>query len=202
MTGTIRIDRADGATRITLDRPDRANALTASMLVALRDAVRGASGCVLVLTGAGRVFSAGADLTEAAAGLTASPLWEEVSGAVADFPGLSIAALNGTCAGGALGMALACDLRLAVPGAAYFYPVVKLGFLPQPSDAARLTALLGPARAALVLLAGARIEADEALRIGLVDRVGADLAALVREVTEAALAADPAHVAAVKGMVR
>jgi hypothetical protein len=56
-------------------------------------------------------------------------------------------------------MALACDLRIAVPGAAFFYPVMKLGFLPQPSDPARLAALVGPARARLMLMGGARIGA-------------------------------------------
>ena len=74
-------------------------------------------------------------------------MWERLSGAIAAFPGLTIAALNGTLAGGATGMALACDLRLAVPGARFFYPVMRLGFLPQPSDPARLAALVGPARA-------------------------------------------------------
>jgi enoyl-CoA hydratase len=70
----------------------------------------------LILTGAGRVFSAGADLDAARAGLATSPVWEEVSAPSPPCPGLSIAALNGTLAGGAMGMALACDLRIAVPG--------------------------------------------------------------------------------------
>ncbi|HBD92366.1 MAG TPA: enoyl-CoA hydratase, partial [Gemmobacter sp.] len=85
-------------------------------------------------------------------------------------------------------MALACDLRIAVPGAKVFYPVMKLGFLPQPSDPARLRALVGPARAKVILMAGQKIEAAEALAWGLVDRVVAP-EALLAEV--AALAADP-----------
>ena len=117
----------------------------------------------LILTGTGKVFSAGADLDAARAGLATYPVWEELSGAIADLPCLTIAALNGTLAGGAFGMALACDLRIAVPEARFFYPVMKLGFLPQPSDPGRLVALVGPARAKLILMAGAKLGADEAL---------------------------------------
>ena len=69
-------------------------------------------------------------------------MWERLSGAIASLPCLTIAALNGTLAGGAMGMVLACDLRIAVPGAKFFYPVMKLGFLPQPSDPKRLAALV------------------------------------------------------------
>jgi hypothetical protein len=60
-------------------------------------------------------------------------------------------------------MALACDMRIAVPNARFFYPVAKLGFLPQPSDPARLRGLMGPARAKLLLLGGQKFTADEAL---------------------------------------
>ena len=166
--------KRDGAVwTATINRPDKANSLTADMLTTLRDFVRDAAdgARVLILTGEGRVFSAGADLDEARAGLATSPLWEELSGAVAAFPGLSIAALNGTLAGGAMGMALACDLRIAVPSAKFFYPVMKLGFLPQPSDPARMRALIGPARTKLILMGGQKILADEALLIGLIDRI-------------------------------
>ena len=107
--------------------------------------------------GGPRVFSAGADLEAAKAGLATSPLWERLSGAIAALPCLSIAALNGTLAGGAFGMALACDIRLAVPGARFFYPVAQLGYLPQPSDPGRLVALVGPARAKMILLASQKI---------------------------------------------
>ncbi|MEO0633382.1 MAG: enoyl-CoA hydratase/isomerase family protein, partial [Pseudomonadota bacterium] len=125
----------DGAlTVITLNRADKANALNAQMLQDLADAVEDAQDAqALILTGAGKVFSAGMDLEAAKSGLATSPVWERLSGAIAAFPGLSIAALNGTVAGGAMGMVLACDLRISVPGAKVFYPVMKLGFLPQPS---------------------------------------------------------------------
>ncbi len=202
----IQIDQSAGLWVVTLARPDKANSLTAAMLTDLSaaiDAASAASTHALILTGAGRVFSAGADLDEARAGLATSPLWEELSGRIARAPFLTIAALNGTLAGGAFGMALACDLRLCVPGAKFFYPVMKLGFLPQPSDPARLAALVGPARAKMILMGGARILADEALNWGLVDRIAEpdQLLPEAQALCTDALSADNAHVAAIKRLV-
>jgi enoyl-CoA hydratase len=158
---------------------------------------------VVVLTGTGRVFSAGADLEEARAGLATSPLWERLSGAIAALPGLTVAALNGTVAGGAFGMVLACDLRIATPEAKFFYPVMKLGFLPQPSDPARLSALVGPSRAKLILMAGEKMTAQDALASGLIDRIVPPdaLIAEARRLGEDALGATAEHVRAIKAMV-
>ena len=142
----IGVAREGGLLVLTLQRPDKANALSRAMLVDLLAALEDPPQ-VLILTGQGRVFSAGADLDEARAGLATDPIWDQLSNRIAGLPGLTIAALNGTLAGGAMGMALACDLRLAVPGANFFYPVMRLGYLPQPADPARLVALVGPARA-------------------------------------------------------
>lgn len=191
---------------LRLARPEKANALTEGMLATLRDAVAGAGAdgiAVLVLTGAGRVFSAGADLDGMKSGLGTSPLWEQLSAALSGFPGLTIAALNGTLAGGATGMALACDLRIGVPEATFFYPVMRLGYLPQPSDPGRLAALVGPSRARLMLLGGQRIGAAEALTWGLIDRIVAPDAVLAeaRALAADALAADPAHLRALKRMM-
>ncbi len=202
----IALEREGALWRAVIDRPDKANALTREMLADLAQIAEDAHGRaqVLVLTGRGPVFSAGADLEAARAGLATDPVWERLSGAIAAFDGLSIAALNGTLAGGAFGMALACDLRICVAGAAFFYPVMKLGFLPQPSDPARLVALVGAARARLILMGGVRVMAPEALAMGLVDRVVAEdgLDAAVVDVSAAALGAAPAHVAAIKAMTR
>lgn len=191
-----------GCTVIRLNRPDKANALTGAMLADLRAAVEGARTNALILTGEGKVFSAGADLDGMKAGLGASPEWEALSSAIAAFPGLTIAALNGTLAGGAMGMALACDLRIAVPLAQFFYPVMRLGYRPQPSDPGRLAALVGPSRARMILLAGQRIGADEALAWGLIDRIVAPEALndTAMSLAEHALGADPGHVAALKRM--
>ena len=168
----IELKRDDAIWTVTINRPDKANSLTHDMLSELADIMESAqSARAVILTGQGRVFSAGADLDEARAGLATSDVWERLSGAIAALPGLSIAALNGTLAGGAMGMALACDLRIAVPAAKFFYPVMKLGFLPQPSDPKRMQALIGPARTKLILLGGQKIESAEALSFGLIDRI-------------------------------
>lgn len=169
----IELHRNGAVWTVTLNRPDKANSLTGDMLSRLVEIVRSAGEArALILTAKGKVFSAGADLEEVRTrDLALSGLWEELSGAIADLPALSVAALNGTLAGGAMGMALACDLRIAVPEAAFFYPVLKRGVLPQPSDPKRMAALIGPARTKLILMAGQKITAEEAYRFGLVDRV-------------------------------
>lgn len=201
----IALDRDSGVWTVTLNRPDKANALTEDMLRDLGEMMRAAQDArAVILTGAGKVFSAGADLEAARAGLATSPLWEELSAAVAALPGLSIAALNGTLAGGAMGMALACDMRLATPHAKFFYPVMKLGFLPQPSDPQRMAALIGPARTKLILMGGKKIDADDALHFGLIDGIvpAADLMAQARQLTVDTVAATPELAGQIKAMCR
>lgn len=200
----INVSREGGVLTITLDRPDKANALTQGMMETVRDTVLEASEQAIILSGTGKVFCAGMDLDAAKTGLPTAPIWEELSGAIARSDALTIAALNGTLAGGAFGMALACDLRIAVPTAKFFYPVMKLGFLPQPSDPLRLTGLVGPAAAKRVLMAGEKLVAEDALRIGLIDHVVPpdQLLAKAYELTNDAIAADPSHVAAIKSMIR
>lgn len=198
----IRLEKDSDFWIATIDRPEKANSLTPEMLADLAGIAEAAVDAkVLVLTGAGKVFSAGADLDAARAGLATDPIWERLSGAIAALPGLTIAALNGTLAGGAFGMALACDLRLTVASANFFYPVMKLGYLPQPSDPARLARLVGPARAKMILMGAAKIGAPEALAWGLVDRVVEDPLAEARSLSDAALAAARNHVAAIKRMI-
>ena len=199
----ITSDITDGQLTLTINRPDKANALTEAMLAELADVITTTDARVLVLMGAGKVFSAGADLGDVRGGtLATSPEWERLSSAVANFAGLSVAAMNGSCAGGALGMVLACDLRIAVPTAKFFYPVIKMGVLPQPSDPARLRDLVGPSVAKRILLTGARITADEALALGLLDQISAtDLTSDVEILTAPARAADPAQVAAIKALI-
>lgn len=204
----IDLAKADGVWTVTLNRPDKANALSEAMLSRLADIAEAAAepdgARAFILTGAGKVFSAGADLDEVRTGLATSPEWERLSAAVAALPCLSIAALNGTLAGGAMGMALACDLRVAATGAQAFYPVMKLGFLPQPSDPRRLTALIGPARAKLILMAGQRIDSATALQWGLFDRIAAPEALMVEAhaLAKDSLSATPDHAAAIKQLIR
>jgi enoyl-CoA hydratase len=199
----IEVSKDGGLLTLTLNRPEKANALTAAMLADLEAALAGPPPAALILTGVGKVFSAGADLEEMQAGLGRNLAWERVSAAIAALPCPTIAALNGTLAGGAMGLALACDMRLAVTGAKFFYPVMRLGFLPQPSDPARLAALIGPARAKMILLAGARIEAEEAQAWGLIERICAPeaLMATARALMADALAAKAGHSAAIKALI-
>ncbi|MEQ6249744.1 enoyl-CoA hydratase/isomerase family protein [Sulfitobacter sp. HNIBRBA3233] len=199
----IELAQDGGIWTVTLNRPDKANALTEDMLVELCEIMeRAGDARAVILTGRGKIFSAGADLDAARAGLATSDLWERLSGAIAQLPGLTIAALNGTLAGGAMGMALACDMRIAVPGAKFFYPVMKLGFLPQPSDPARMAALTGPARAKLILMGGQKILSDEALSIGLIDRIvdPESLIETARALCADTVAADPEIARAIKRM--
>lgn len=190
---------------LTLNRPEKANSLTLAMMEDLIHHLEEANGVVeaLVLTGAGKVFSAGADLDAAREGLATDPVWEELSGRIAALRCLTVAALNGTLAGGAFGMALACDIRLAVPDAKFFYPVMKLGYLPQPSDPVRLSSLIGPARARMILMGGAKIQADEALAWGLIDRIHPrdGLLAAAKALTTDACDAPQGHAARIKAMI-
>jgi len=170
----ITVERTGSVCTLIIDRPHKANALTRDMLRDIETATSEAERdgvAAFILTGRGTVFSAGADLEEAKAGLTTDGIWERVSTRIAGLPCLTVAALNGTLAGGAFGMVLACDLRVAVPTAKFFYPVMKLGYMPQPSDPQRLATLVGPSRAKMILMAGEKIDCETARSWGLVDRV-------------------------------
>ena len=203
----IAVRRENGRAIITLQRPDKANALTEAMLADLCDAIRelreDGSVSAIILTGEGQTFSAGADLDEVRNGtLATSPLWEELSASIADCPILTIAALNGSLAGGAMGMVLACDLRISVPSARFFYPVMKIGVLPQPSDPGRLAALVGPARAKLILMGAERITAETARDFGLVDVIQEYPLGTAFELSEAACSADRTLVTSIKSLFR
>ncbi|SDW18669.1 enoyl-CoA hydratase/isomerase family protein [Roseicitreum antarcticum] len=203
----IEVGRTGTLWTVTLNRPDKANALTRAALADLLQVLQSAHDHALralILTGNGPVFSAGADLAEAATGLATDPLWEEVSATLVALPCLTVAALNGTLAGGAFGMALACDTRLAVPSAKFFYPVVARGVMPQPSDPGRMVALIGPARTKLLLLAGQRIDAAQALDWGLIDGIAPPdaLMAEALALSTSVQNADPTHLAAIKAMIR
>jgi enoyl-CoA hydratase len=199
----ITLNKADGVWTVTINRPEKANSLTLEMLTELVDIAKSASEArALILTGEGKVFSAGADLDEARAGLAISEIWERLSGAIAALPCLTIAALNGTLAGGAMGMALACDIRIAVPSAKFFYPVMKLGFLPQPSDPKRMSALIGPARTKLILMGGQKITAQEAYEFGLVERLAGSDELMLKALDLCAdtVAADPKIALGIKAL--
>jgi enoyl-CoA hydratase len=201
----IDLDKSDtGIWTVTLNRPDKANSLTPEMLEDLAQiALNAQSARGFILTGVGKVFSAGADLDAAKAGLATSGVWEKLSSRIAALECMTIAALNGTLAGGAMGMALACDLRIAVPSAKFFYPVMKLGFLPQPSDPRRMAGLIGPARTKMILMSGQKITADVAYDYGLIDRIVEpdDLIQTAQDLLADSVSATAQHSAAIKAMI-
>ena len=151
-----------------------------------------------------RVFNNGEETAEQAlirSSLTdelVDPVWERLSGLLAECPILTIAVLNGTVAGGALGMVLACDLRVAAPGTKFFYPVMKLGVLPQPSDPKRLASLVGLSRAKAMLIGGVKVSADEALQWGLLNQIAGEPMEAARDYAADVLAAKRDHGAAIK----
>ena len=200
----IEFDKTDGLWVVTINRQDKANSVTEAMLQEMSEIAEAAIDARgFVLTGQGKVFSAGADLEEVRnSGLAVSALWERLSTAIAALPCLSVAALNGTLAGGSMGMALACDLRISVPEANFFYPVLKRGVLPQPSDPMRMAALIGPARTKLILMGGQKISAETAYTFGLIDKLvpGDELMTTARELLADSIAADPGLVAGISGM--
>jgi len=162
---------------ITLNRPDKANAINMEMLIRLNEILDEAKQQLklrsLIITGNGPVFSAGADLNAVKLNneLTTTVHWKTLSDKIAELPCLTIAALNGTLAGGAFGMALACDIRLATTETNFFYPVLKNNLLPQPNDIERLVNLAGLSTAKLILLAGQKLSAKKALDRGLIDLI-------------------------------
>jgi enoyl-CoA hydratase/carnithine racemase len=173
MTGDPVVVSVDGPIAvITLNRPDRANAIDAAMLAGLQaverriaadDSIR-----AVVVTGAGRHFCAGIDLAEA---LQQSP-W--APGVRIGFDLISqpvIAAVNGSAMGGGLEIALACDLRIVATTAQLGLPEVQFGELPLGGGTARLARLVGLSRAKQMILTGEPIDAATALAWGLADEV-------------------------------
>jgi enoyl-CoA hydratase/carnithine racemase len=164
-----------------LDRPDRANALSRAMLVALgklaREAASNSSIRAIVLTGAGeKVFCAGADLKERQ-GMSDDEVRVQVQlyrselGSLDRSPKPVVAAINGAALGGGLELALCCDLRVAAEHAQLGLPETTLGIIPGAGGTQRLPRVVGEARAKEMILLGRRLSAGEALAWGLVNRV-------------------------------
>jgi 2-(1,2-epoxy-1,2-dihydrophenyl)acetyl-CoA isomerase len=174
--------RVGAVATVVLDRPDRLNALTGAMVVALRDALASLavdeSVRVVVLTGAGRGFCAGGDVHALAgeAGESAPltiPLREvmEVSELLHMMPQPTVAAINGPCAGAGMSFACACDLRYAARSAVFTTAFLRVGSSGDHGSAWVLTRAVGPAKARELLLLGPRLDAPDAARIGLVHAV-------------------------------
>ena len=195
------VDRAGGALRLTLNRPDKRNALSAAMIDALHAALEradlDATVAVVVVRGAGTDFCAGADLAELLASADRTPVENEqdalrlgtVFGRIRSLPKPVVAVVRGRALAGGAGLASACDIVLASDGARLGYPEIQRGFV--PAMVMTILRRLAGERAAFELVAtGRTIDAAEALRLGLVSRIvpDADLDRAADE-TVAALAA-------------
>ncbi len=178
----VRVETADGVRTVTVNRPEKLNALNAEVLCqferAIHEAASDSTLRCLIVTGAGeKAFIAGADIGELAK-LTAldgrehSRRGQAVLDALEHYPAPTIAAINGFAYGGGLELAMACTLRVASENARMGLPETSLGILPGYGGTQRLARLVGRAKAfELVLTAEKGLTAEEALRIGLVNRV-------------------------------
>jgi enoyl-CoA hydratase/carnithine racemase len=170
---------------LTLDSPATRNALSQSMWTALPliadriaqdDSIR-----AVIVTGAGGVFSAGADISEfeqvyatKASAAAYNATVRAGQAAIRHIPQPVIAMIHGPCVGGGCGLSLSCDLRFAGAGAVFAITPAKLGIAYSPADTAQLVEKVGVARAKDILFSARRLTADEALSIGLIDRLCPD----------------------------
>jgi enoyl-CoA hydratase len=209
----VRYEQRDAVVVLTLDRPGRLNAIGHDTLTEVNEALTrieadpGAR--VVIVTGAGKAFSAGADITE----LDALDGPQDMSRFLKYFTDTydrlsrlakpSIAAVNGMAFGGGLELALACDLRVVARGARLGMPEIKLGLLPGAGGSQRLTRLLPAPVAKQLLLTGEPISADDAHRLGLVNQVVDDGTALdaAEQLAGRLAAGPPLALAAAKRLV-
>ena len=181
MNETIQLSQHDGVAIITLNRPDKLNALNADLLDALEHTLRqlqtDASVRVVVITGSGaKAFAAGADIAQlhsqdAFTGRLFAERGQRVFSLIERFGVPVIAAVNGFALGGGCELAMACHLRFAADSAKFGQPEINLGIIPGYGGTQRLPRLVGMAKALELILSGEMVNAEEAHRIGLVNRV-------------------------------
>jgi len=214
----IRVDRSDPAVvRVIFDRAERKNALTLAMWRALGDLFealgREPEIRAVILTGAGGVFCAGADISEfgaarsdAASGEIYSAAVERANHAIRDCPKATYAAISGPAMGGGCGLAMCCDFRFADATAVFSVPAARLGVVYAVSETAALVAAVGVETAKDILFTGRRLDAAEAAAKGLVTALAEDAmaaalahAALLRENAPMTLAGAKATLRALAG---
>ena len=166
----------DGVALVRLDRP-KVNALCVQLLdelaAAAKELTADPPGAVVVWGGE-RIFAAGAEISEFGGPDEAQVIggrFRAALDAVAAIPRATIAAVNGYALGGGCELALACDFRVAADNAKFGLPEILLGIIPGGGGTQRLPRLVGPAKAKDMIFTGRRVDAEEALRIGLADRV-------------------------------
>jgi 2-(1,2-epoxy-1,2-dihydrophenyl)acetyl-CoA isomerase len=181
MTDTVLSSTSQGVLTLTLNRPDALNSFTVEMkeglLAALKDAARNKEVRVVVLTGAGRAFSAGQDLKERAGpdvndlGTELRTRYNPIILAMRRLEKPIIGAINGVAAGAGISVAMACDIVLASDKASFMEAFGRVGLVPDTGSSWFLPRLVGPARAAEMMFTAHSVDAATAERIGLVNRV-------------------------------
>ena len=174
---------------IRMNRPRERNRLSREMIGGLRSELEKASAADdvshVMITGTDDVFSSGADIRlinkmlDEGSAYEFAALGRSLTDAVISLDKITIAAVNGLCYGGGLDLALACDRRIAMPNAAFCHPGVNRGFITPWGGTQRLPRLIGEAAALEMLLTGEPINAEKALRIGLIELITDDLTAAV-----------------------
>ena len=213
MYSTLILDIAGQIATITLNRPEKRNAMSATMIAEIQtalDEIEKSHARVGILTGAGKAFCSGMDLEMLAAIAQQSPAEnQEDSRRVAkmfrriwSFPRPLIAAVNGAALAGGCGVATLCDFTLAVPEAKFGYTEVRIGFLPALVSVF-LTRQIGEKKSRDLLLTGRILEAAEAKEFGLVNEVipAENLLARARELAEVLISASPASLSRAKRLM-
>lgn len=178
---TLQTARDGSAFVITLNRPDKRNAFSKQMMLEIADACLEAEGDdrvrAVIITGGTKFFSAGADLNEAMAikstrdGVAYMKHWERVNETVEKLDKPVIAAIEGFCVTGGFEFVLACDIRVAAQGASFALTSSKIGTVPGAGGTQRLPRLIGTGKALDIMFSAESIDANEAYRCGIVERL-------------------------------
>ena len=181
-TPNLSVARHGSVATLTIDRPEKRNAMTAAMWAALPGLLAGLAHDpgvrALVVTGAGPSFCAGADISDLLSGADADDPMADVrrdnlaaQAALRDFPKPTVAMIRGHCIGGGVEIAVACDLRFTDPTGVFGVTPAKVGIVYTPQSTKALVDLVGPSTTKYLLFTGELLGAHDALRTGLVDRV-------------------------------
>jgi enoyl-CoA hydratase len=175
----ITLEQSGDTLIVRFTRPEIRNPLSVKVLKELDEILNHAAKFErIIFTGTGDAFASGANLNEIGSLRLESDVrlfalrGQALMQKIADAPQQTIAAVNGFCFGGALDLALACDTRIALPDALFCHPGVGLGIMTGWGGTQRLPRLIGEAAALEMFLTAKRVDAEEALRIGLIDRIG------------------------------
>lgn len=210
MTDHVRVEKRDGVLAITLNRPERRNAITVAMYGVIADAIAGAweDGDVRIITlrGEGQDFAAGNDLADFLDGNPRGediPVWRLLR-ALAECEIPIVAAVHGNCVGIGTTMLLHCDLVIAADNSRFSMPFVDLGLVPEAASSLLFPRLAGRRRAARYLLLAEPFGADEALVIGLASHVvqAANLDRKLQEISERLLAKPREALRLTQGLLR